>query len=160
MNINKVQNNMNFKRVLFVIMALSLFTSCADESASKFPLQKGLYTCDVKDGILCINILDNLQCDIFFEGYEDYNRWQTFHGSINYEGGGVGSIFSIKGYAHKPYDDEKSIDPSSTFYGWQYIYTFTGSVGAIISETSFQYFIKTQRPFDNDNTINVVFTKR
>ena len=148
------------KNVLFIIFSLLFFASCAKDPSADFPLQKGLYTCNVKDGTLCVRILDGLQCDIYFEGYEDYYRWKTFHGSINYNGGGIGSIFSIKGYAHKPYDDKKSIDSSSTFYGWQYIYTFTGSAGAIISETSFQYFVDTQRPWDDDGTINIVFTKR
>lgn len=150
------------KQTLFIVASLLFLLSCTRDRSGDFPLENGLYTCEVEDGTICVMIFDDLKCDIYFEGYEDFDIWKTYHGSISYDyrEGGIGSIFSIKGYAHRPYDDQKSIDPSSFFYHWQYNYTFTNSSGAILSETSFQYFLKTQRPWHDDKTINVVFTKR
>ena len=74
-------------------------------------------------------------------------------------GGAPRAPAAHKGLAHKPYEDKESIDHSSTFYRWQYIYTFTNSAGAILSETSFQYYLETQRPWDEDKTVIVVFVK-
>lgn len=146
------------KRVLFVLACIWVGASCAKDPTADFPLKPGIYTSSVKDGILCVEIENVNSCYIYFEGYKDYPGHEAYHGSFNYNGGGVGSIFSIKGYASKPYDENAS--PSDLYYHWQYIYTFTGSAGAIMTEDSFQYFVDTQRPWDDDKTINIVFTKR
>ena len=146
------------KRALLIIASILMLASCKKDPAADFPLKPGLYTSVVKDGTLCVEIENVNSCYIYFEGYKNYPGHEAFHGSINYNGGGIGSIFSIKGYASKPY--KENVSPGDSFYGWQYIYTLTGKSGVITSEESFQYFVNTQRPWDDDSTISVDFTKR
>ncbi len=146
------------KKVFFIVAIVFGFASCTKDPTADFPLKPGIYTSAVKDGTLCVEIENVNSCYIYFEGYKDYPGYEAYHGLFNYNGGGVGSIFSIKGYATKPYREDAR--PDDLYYRWQYIYTFTGSAGAILSEDSFQYFVDTQRPWDDDSTINVIFTRR
>ena len=110
------------KRLLLIATVLLLASCGEDIKYGNEKLQTGTYATSVKAGTICVDILDKKNCKTYLLGHEHCGFDGTY--DIN------GSDIHIKGYAQ------------SSKMGYD-TYTFTGSVGGVTSETSFEYFVET-----------------
>lgn len=135
------------KRIAFI--ALFFLASCAHKEI-EMPLEVGTYFSEVEVGTVCVDILDESNCDVYFPGCD------VSHGTYSWHN----KSLQIEGTAIQPH---KNAVVGQLTEGWRNIYSFSslfGGHGEIVGKITFTYYLSVERPLYDRELKQYIFTKK